>query len=194
MNTPLQDGSYTITAEAVNGAGDVLGTTSLGTVVIDTVGPVITAVSFDRFNDTLTVTYQDNLSGLAGASIANGAFYRLSAKPLSTKVPVPKLLLPTSIVVTPGASPTDPVQVKVVFNRGRTVRGGNYSIVIRSGSSDSGVHDAAGNALDGNFYGTFPTGDGIPGGNLAASIATFHNHITLRLFPLKTATSRLVKP
>ena len=185
VNTPLADGSYTITAQAVNSAGDVLNTASLGTVVIDTVGPVITAISFNRFDDTLTLTYQDNLSGLAGASIANGAFYRLSAKPLSTKVPVPKLLLPTSLVVTPGASATDPVQIKVVFNRGRTVRGGNYSIVIRSGSSDLGVHDVAGNALDGNFYGTFPTGDGIPGGNFAASIATFHKHITLAPVPFE---------
>ena len=185
VSLPLGDGSYTITALAVNSAGDVLNTASLGTVAIDTVGPVITAVSFNRSDGTLALTYQDNLSGLAGASIANGAFYRLSAKPFSTKVPVPKLLLPTSLAVTPGASPTDPVQVKVIFNRRRTVRGGNYSIVIRSGSSDLGVHDVAGNALDGNFYGTFPTGDGLPGGNFAASIATFHNHITLAPVPFK---------
>ena len=184
-NTPLADGSYTITALAVNSAGDVLNTASLGTVVIDTVGPVITALSFNRFDDTLTATYQDNLSGLATASIENGVFDQFSAKPLSRKVPVPKLLLVTRLVVTPGASPTDPVEVQVVFNHGRTVRGGRYSIVIDSGSGDSGVHDVAGNALDGNFYGTFPSGDGLPGGNFDASIVTFHNHITLAPVPFR---------
>ena len=185
VNAPLVDGSYKIAAAAVDSAGNVITTESIGTIVIDTVGPVITAASFNRFDATLTVTYQDNLSGLAGASIANGAFYHLSAKQLSPKVPVPRLLLPTSIVVTPGASPTDPVTVKVVFNRGRTVRGGLYSVVIDSATGDSGVHDVAGNALDGNFYGTFPTGDGIPGGNFAAAIATFHNNITLAPVPFK---------
>ncbi len=184
VNTPLGDGSYIITAEAVNSLGNVLSTAPLGTVIIDTVGPKITGVSFNRFDDTLTVTYQDNLSGLAEASIANGAFYHISAKPLSPKVPVPKLLLPTSILVTPGPVATDPVVVNVVFNGGHAVRGGRYLIVINSGGGDSGVEDVAGNALDGNFYGTLPSGDGLPGGNFAASIATFHNGIVLGPVPI----------
>ncbi len=101
VNTPLTQGTYAITAEAVNSSGTVLNSTSLGTVVIDTTPPVVTALTFNRFDDTVTVTYQDGLSGLEYASIANGAFYHLSATRLAADVPVPKLLLPTSITITP---------------------------------------------------------------------------------------------
>ena len=59
------------------------------------------------------------------------------------------------------ALPTDPVVVNVVFNNGHTFRGGKYEVVIDSGTGDAGIQDVAGNALDGNFYGTFPTGDGL---------------------------------
>ncbi len=183
----LATGTYLITAIAIDQYGHTVSsdTTIVPELVIDTVPPVITAASFNRFDDTLTVTYQDNLSGLDYASIANGSFYHLSAKPLSPKVPVPKLLLPTAITVTPAASPTSPVTVTVVFNHGHTVRGGSYLIVINSGTGDNGVQDIAGNALDGNFYGSFPTGDGLAGGNLAAAISTFHNHITLAPVPVQ---------
>jgi large repetitive protein len=185
VNTPLPQGTYTITAEAVNSAGTDLNTASLGTVVIETAPPVINALTFDRYTDTVTVTYQDGLSGLDLASIANGAFYHLSAKRLAADVPVPKLLLPTAITITPGATATSPVVVTVVFNHGHEVRGGRYFIIINSGTGDNGVQDVAGNALDGNFYGTFPSGDGLAGGNFAAFIDTFHNHIVLAPVPYK---------
>jgi large repetitive protein len=183
----LATGTYIITAIAVDRYGHTVSsdTTIVPDLVIDAVPPVITGTTFDRFDDTLTVTYQDNLSGLDYASIGNGAFYHLSAKPLSPKVPVPKLLLPTAISITPAASPASPVTVSVVFNHGHTVRGGNYLIVIDSGTGDNGVQDNAGNALDGNFYGTFPTGDSLAGGNFAAAIATFHNQITLAPVPVQ---------
>ena len=186
-NQALATGTYVITAVAIDSAGFTHSatTTIVPNLVIDTVAPVITAATFDRFTDTLTVTYQDNLSGLALASVTNGAFYHLSAQPLSPKVPVPKLLLPTAIDFTPGATATDPFEVSVVFNNGHTVRGGRYLIVIDSGVADTGIHDVAGNALDGNFYGTFPSGDGLPGGDFAASIDTFHNNIVLPPVPFR---------
>ena len=187
-NYVLAIGTYVITAVAIDSARfhiTAATTTIVPNLVIDTVAPVITAATFDRFTDTVTVTYQDNLSGLAFASIANGAFYHLSAKPLSPKVHVPKLLLPTSITITPGATATAPEVVSVVFNHGHTVRGGRYLIVIDSGGGDTGIHDVAGNALDGNFYGTFPSGDGLPGGDFAASIDTFHNNIVLPPVPFR---------
>ncbi len=186
-NQALATGSYAITAVAKDSAGFTISatTTIVPKLVIDTVAPVITAASFDRFTDTLTVTYQDNLSGLALASITNGAFYQLSAQPLSPKVPVPKLLLPTAIDFTPGATATDPISVSVIFNNGHTVRGGRYLIIIDSGAGDTGIHDVAGNALDGNFYGSFPTGDGLPGGDFAAAIDTFHKNIVLPPVPFR---------
>ena len=186
-NHALATGNYVITAVATDSAGFTTSaaTTIVSNLVIDTVPPVITAATFDRFTDTLTVTFQDNLSGLASASITNSAFYHLSAQPLSPKVHVPKLLLPTAINFTPGATATDPITVSVVFNNGHTVRGGRYLIVIDSGSGDTGVHDIAGNALDGEFYGTFPSGDGLAGGDFAASIDTFHNNIVLPPVPFR---------
>ncbi|MDR3620298.1 MAG: S8 family serine peptidase, partial [Paludisphaera borealis] len=39
----------------------------------------------------------------------------------------------------------------------------NYAIVVKSGPG--GVTDAVGNQLDGNFNGTFPSGDNVPGGD-----------------------------
>jgi hypothetical protein len=123
----------------------------------------------------LAVTFQDHQSGMDLASITNSAFYHISATPLSNKVPVPKIVLPTSIRYTPGGLPSDPVMVNVVFNHGHAFRGGKYEVIIDSGTGDTGIHDAAGNALDGNFYGKFPTGDGLAGGNFVADIYTFHN-------------------
>jgi hypothetical protein len=85
--------------------------------------------------------------------------------------------LPTAIYYTPGAAPSDPVVVKVVFNHGHTFRGGKYEVIIDSGTGDAGIQDVAGNALDGNFYRTFPTGDGLAGGDFVAEIYTFHTVI-----------------
>ena len=175
----LAQGTYTITASATDQFGQTVAPTATitPTLVVDTQPPVITALSFNRFDATLTVTFQDNLSGLDLASITNSAFYHISARPLASDVHVPKLILPTSISYTPGASPADPVVVSVVFNNGHTFRGGKYEVVIDSGTGDSGIQDVAGNALDGNFYGTFPAGDGLPGGNFVAAILTFHNKV-----------------
>ncbi len=172
-------GTYAYTVTVIDDGGQR--TTMSGTSFIadpastPTAPPVITALTFDRFDATLTVTFQDSQSGMDVASITNSAFYHISATPLSPKVPVPKIILPTSIKYTPGALPTDPVVVVVVFNHGHAFRGGNYQVIIDSGTGDTGIHDVAGNALDGNFYGTFPTGDGLAGGNFAANIYTFHN-------------------
>ena len=79
------------------------------------------------------MTYQDSLAGMDLASITNSAFYHISAKPLASNVHVPKLILPTQIYYTPGASPGDPVTVNVVFNNGHMFRGGKYEVVDRLG-------------------------------------------------------------
>jgi hypothetical protein len=81
--------------------------------------------------------------------------------------------LPTAITIAPGTTSMSPVVVTVVFNHGHTVRGGRYLIVINSGHGANGIDDVAGNALDGNSCGKFPSGDGLAGGNFAASIALF---------------------
>jgi uncharacterized protein (TIGR03118 family) len=173
----LPSNSYTITATAIDQYGETTAgpVTIVPSLVVDTVGPVITALTFDRADATLTVTFQDNLSGMDMASVEDSAFYHLSAKPLANDVHVLPLVLPTSITVTPGATPTSPVVVTVVFQHGALLRGGSYTVVINSGSGNTGIEDNAENALSGNFYGTFPTGNGRPGGEFLAVINTFHN-------------------
>ena len=175
----LAQGTYTITASATDQFGQTVSpvATIVPKLVVDTAPPVITSLSFDRFDATLAVTFQDNLSGMDLASLTNSAFYHISARPLSSKVHVPNLILPTSISFTPGALPSDPVVVNVVFNKGRPFRGGKYEVLINSGTGDAGIQDVAGNALDGNFYGPFPTGDGLARGNFVAEILTFHNKV-----------------
>ena len=71
----------------------------------------------------------------------------------------------------------------MVFNNGHAFRGGKYEVIINSGTGDAGIQDVAGNALDGNFYGPFPTGDGLAGGTFVAQISTFHN-VVLPFVPI----------
>src|SRR5262249_23184845 len=153
-------------------------TASLGTVVIDTVGPRITNLVFDRGSGRMLVTFQDNLSGLDQHQLRDGANYHLVGRPLSRKIPVPHVILVTSISVSTATTPTDPQTSTVIFNNGRVLPGGRYLITVNSGSIDAhrnGIEDVAGNAMDGEFYGTFPTGNGRPGGNFVALITAFHN-------------------
>ena len=176
----LATGTYRITATAVDQFGEtttVAPVTIVPTLVVDTIAPVITNVSFDRLDGTLSATFKDNLSGMDLASLSNSAFYHISARPLSSKVHPPNLILPTSITFSSDGVPTDPVTVTVVFNHGHPMRGGDYQVVIDSGTDDHGIQDVAGNALDGDYYGKFPTGDGLPGGDFVATIATFHNRV-----------------
>ena len=57
-------------------------------------------------------------------------------------------------------------------------RGGFYLFTIRdSTNGDSSVQDLAENHLDGEFYGTFPSGNGINGGDFVAELQAFHNKI-----------------
>ena len=181
--------AYTITVTDDGGQGTIIsgssliGATDPGPSPTPTAPAVITALNFDRFDATLTVTFQNSSSGMDLASITNSAFYHISATPLLSNVSVPKTILPTSISYTPGTVPSDPVVVNVVFNHGHVFRGGVYEVIINSGTGDTGIQDAAGNALDGNFYGTFPTGDGLAGGNFVADIYTYRN-VVLRYVPI----------
>ena len=139
MVNALTNGSYLITATAVDQFDQ---TTTIApvaivpTLVVDTTAPVISELGFDRRDGTLTVTFKDNLSGMDLASLTNSAFYHISARPLSSKVHPPKLILPTNILYSFDGIPTDPVVVKVVFNGGHSMRGGKYEVLIDSGTGD----------------------------------------------------------
>jgi hypothetical protein len=58
------------------------------------------------------------------------------------------------------------------------IRGGFYLFTIRDSSNgNSSVQDRAENHLDGVFYGSFPSGNGINGSDFVAEIDAFHNKV-----------------
>ena len=133
--------------------------------VVNSTGPVITSLGFNRSNATLTVTFLDNLSAMDLASLSNPAFYHISASPLSSRAHVTKWLVPKGVLHKPRASRTGSVTVQVVFKHKNILPKAIYEVLISSGAGNTGIHDVAGNALDGNYNGTVPTGAGLPGGD-----------------------------
>jgi hypothetical protein len=80
----------------------------------------------------------------------------------------------TNVTETPGAAPNS-FDVAVVFNSGKQIQGGFYLFTIRDSSNgNSSVQDIAGNHLDGVFYGSFPSGNGINGSDFVAMLSGFH--------------------
>ena len=68
--------------------------------------------------------------------------------------------------------------MRVIFNGGKVLKGGFYTFTIRDSSrGPSTVQDIAGNDLDGEFYGSFPSGNGIPGGDFVAMLDAIHNKV-----------------
>ena len=83
----------------------------------------------------------------------------------------------TNIDVNPGLA-VNSYDVDVAFNNGATIRGGFYLFTIRDPTNgNSSVQDIAGNHLDGVFYGSFPSGNGINGSDFVAMLSGYHNKI-----------------
>ena len=169
----LPDGSYTVIAHAVDRNGKttanavILPGNGEGPLVIDTVGPKVTDVSFDRLGSRITVGLQDDRSGLDQATVIDGANYRLT-KPHSFA----KAFIVTGLTTAGPGGPTGVEAVTLTMNGAKhKLPHGVYTFLIRSG----GIQDVAGNALDGEFYGFYPSGNNRPGGNFEAVITAFHN-------------------
>lgn len=188
----LADGTYTIVAQAVDRSGVTEGSATLSPIVIDTVAPVVTSLTFNRFQGQLLVGFQDQLSGLDQSSLVDGSFYQFT-KARSR----PGQFLVTGLSASPFINGSTPQTVTVTINRGRALRGGIYTFTIISG----GIRDIAGNSLDGEFFGRFPSGNGLPGGNFVAGLNTVHNRIfppvpldsTVSPIPSQGATARARK-
>jgi hypothetical protein len=184
----LANGSYTVTATAVDAsghttAGPVAITTSStgGPLVVDTVGPRVIGEHFDRLHGTVYLTFQDDRAGMLIQSLSDAANFTFNKQIAK----LPGTYIVTSLLVTGGVNPTDPQTVAIVINGGQPIRGGFYTITAHAASvlNRSGIQDLAGNALDGEFYGPgSASGNGVPGGDFVANIDAFHNLI----FPPKT--------
>jgi hypothetical protein len=181
-NPALADGSYQITAIAVDSAGQTISntTTIVSSLVIDTVGPKVTDVVFNRLQGNITVSFQDSGGpsnagvGLNLSTVSDAANYQL------VTVHHPRVGKYRVNVISVSPATTSGVQTATLtINGGKYIRGGWYFFTVRSISpSDlSGVQDIAGNALDGEFYGYFPSGNNVNGGNFVAQLTAIH-HVT----------------
>ena len=182
----LLDGSYSITGSAIDQFGKTttgnttpatqstfLPNANQGPLVIDTVGPKVLNVGFNRLNGGVDVVFGDDRSGLDQASLIDSANYQLT-KPHTR----PATFLVTGLVASGQLNPTDPESVTVIFNNLKVLKGGFYTFTIRDSSNGaSSVQDVAGNHLDGEFYGTFPSGNNVPGGDFVARLDAFHNKV-----------------
>lgn len=180
----LNDGSYVVFATAADQAGfnstQVILEPDTHPLVIDTTGPVVEGVQLGRLSGQVLVVFQDGTSGLDLASLQNPANYSLvrsdgRGSPLTV----------SSVVLGPNVGPGTPESVLLTFNNGKYVRGGTFRFTARSG----GVEDVAGNALDGEFTGTFPSGNGTPGGDFAATLRAVHRMVFAPASTVGTATT-----
>lgn len=170
----LADGKYAIKASAIDASHhttasiQVMPKPGVGSLVIDTSGPKVTGLSFERSTGQLVITFRDDRSGLDQHSLVDGAefaFTKFKARPGQ--------FLITSLQTTPAASATGEQSVTAVINNGHALRGGTYLLTIKS----RGLRDVAGNALDGDFFGFFASGDQRPGGDFVAVLDTIHRTI-----------------
>ncbi|WP_165246300.1 Ig-like domain-containing protein [Paludisphaera soli] len=183
----LPDDSYTVTVYATDRFNpSILVTNVLSQVLtIDTVGPRVTGAAFIPSSGSVQLNYLD-YGGAANAGaglnlasvqdLSNYAFAFVSTTVRGYRPPNRWLVGP--IAVAPGT--TSGVQfTTILVNGGTPIRGGVYQILARSSSAaaPSGVQDLAGNALDGEFYGAFPSGNNVNGGDFIARLDSIHNRV-----------------
>ncbi len=155
-SSALADGTYAFSVTAYRANGLSTGTVNAGNLLIDTVAPVITGAVLIPKTGQIYLTYQDNSSGMNLASLANVANYSFTRPTSST----PRAYAITAATLVPPASSTNgPVTVVLTVANGHRILHGRYLLAALSG----GITDVAGNALDGAYTSTFPTGDGVQG-------------------------------
>src|SRR5207302_775605 len=92
--------------------------------------------------------------------------------------PAPQFVI-TSLTATPPGGSTAAQAVTATINGGQPIRGGRYVFTVFSGTLQDfrGIRDVAGNPLDGEFYGFFPSGNNVRGGDFSAQIDARHQII-----------------
>jgi hypothetical protein len=145
----LPDGDYDIIAEfSINGSSSVQ-VTPVAQIVIDTVGPRVTSATYNKKSGLVTVTFSDPM-GLDPMSLANPSFFVARSGKAVLKV---------------ANFQHTATQVTFTVSKGRT-HPTSISLDVVSG----GVRDAVGNALNGTFSGTLPSGNGTSGGDFVSTL------------------------
>lgn len=162
---PLADGLYTkLVIEATTIHGPTQVTSSLPSLMVDTVAPTVTNLDFRRLHGQITATFQDDRSGLNQAGVTDRASYVFAGiGPVARRN---RRFQITGATTTPQGTPTNAQVVNLAINNGRRLRAGRYTFTANA----SGIVDLAGNALNGEFTGRFPSGNTQPGGNFVAGL------------------------
>ncbi|MDR3622460.1 MAG: Ig-like domain-containing protein [Paludisphaera borealis] len=186
-DTALPDGSYTVYAQAFDHLGHTTSAviTVVANLVIDTVGPKVTNLVFDNRGGRVLVTFQDfggvngTGVGLNFATIVDANNYRFALIKSAVKGFKPGApWLATGISAAPGTA-VGPQTATILINGGRGMRGGRYLFTVKSvdPANLTGVQDLAGNALDGEFYSFFPSGNNHVGGDFVAELDAVHHRV-----------------
>jgi hypothetical protein len=142
----LPDGSYTVSAEFSMPGSDSVQVTPLTQIVIDTMGPRVTSVTYNKKKGLVTVTFSDPM-GIDIATLANQAFFVARGSKTGPALKISNFQHTGT-------------QVTFTVSKGRT-QPATLFLNVAAG----GVRDVVGNALDGEFTGTFPSGNGQRGGD-----------------------------
>lgn len=177
---PLAEGAYQITARATSADGRVLPPVAIavgnagGPLVVDTTGPRVVGLTLNPLNAQIQVSFGDNLSGLAGLGTlsSNGASLQRLVRSRATTIPTWPLSVSND-----GRS--------VLLGLSRPLGNGRYTFRINA----AGVRDVAGNALDGEYTGSFASGNGKPGGDFGASFQVARRQSTTPR-PIQAAVTR----
>ena len=155
-SSAVPDDTYQISAQSIDGGGGgasavVPLTTSTKPLVIATAGPVIASVVYNPGAHQITITFTSAV-GLDPKTLTAPASYMVSGKGVSiASITSTTAGTNTTVVLTLSGGKKSPKKVQLTVLA-------------------SAIQDIAGNALDGEFLGKFPTGDMHPGGNFTAML------------------------
>ncbi|MBM4048998.1 MAG: hypothetical protein FJ279_28190, partial [Planctomycetes bacterium] len=152
--TGLADGAYGYRLFSVDAAGNLSAASAGLTVQVDTVGPRVTSLSpapGSTAANVAAVVARFN-EDLAGATV-NAATFRVAK----------------SGVAVDGTVTYDSGLDAATFTPSAALPEGDYQVRL---VGDGSIEDLAGNRLDGEYVGSFPSGNGAPGGDF---VATFTN-------------------
>jgi len=197
VDDALYDGIYWIQAQAFDSSSltnsDLTMLTS--NLVVDTVGPKVLGLTFNRAAGEIVVQFIDrggNADGGVGldlATVVDANNYRFTPAGAAIGPRRAARWIIGGIAVEPGGT-TGPQVATIKVNDGRALRGGRYLFTARSidPSNLTGVQDLAGNALDGEFYSFFPSGNNHVGGDYVAELDAVHRRILAARTTIGTAS------
>jgi hypothetical protein len=115
------------------------------------VGPRVTSATYNKKTGRVTLTFSDPM-GLDMATLSNLSFFVARSGKTSPPLTISKFLAAGTLVT-------------FTVSKGRKHPTTIYLDVV-----SGGIRDALGNALDGVFSGTFPSGSGHAGGDFLSQL------------------------